>query len=129
MWNVVAFGLLPLAMLIAALAPMYGKPSGVADGDEEHARRLIGQASVMSDLRPGRAVVRSMVITDREKLYAAQGTVEWVGPFGITVLEVEVAERSQRSSPYPVRATAAWGGLLAGVLAGPVFVVWKELRT
>ena len=121
---------LPLVVLAAALLPVALAEDHTPPGYEEHARRLKTQASLVSDVRPGRARVQELrPLGGEESPDAVEGTVRWVGPFGVTVLEVEIEGRSGRSSPRPLPAALAWLGLGLGVVVPPAFVVWRNTRT
>jgi hypothetical protein len=109
---------LPILVPFAAFLPVCTRSDAIRSGEEQHARRLTGQAAHWSDIRPGWPVVREMRVGDPENLYDAEGRVDWLGPFGVSVLSVSVGVEGS-SSPRPWRALAAWGGFLAALVAGP----------
>ena len=127
----VALGIgLPLVLLGAAFLPVAMAEEHVSAGYEEHARRLKTQASHSSDVRLGWARVTTLIpLAGEDSPDAVEGEVRWVGPFGVTVLNVEIAGRSSQSDPSPIAAAMAWASLLVAIAAGPAFVVWREIRS
>lgn len=100
----------PLAVLAAALAPVYLASDNVEPGYEEHARRLRTQASHWSDIRPGwPRIVELEPLAGPDSPDAVGGTVEWLGPFAVPVLEVAVGPRSGDSERHSWPAALAWG--------------------
>lgn len=127
----VLFGLgVPTAVLVTALLPAVLAEDHTPPGYEEHARRLETQAKHSSDLRPGFARVQELrPLEGVDSPDAVEGRVRWVGPFGATMLDVRIADRSSQSHHHPWQLLIAWGTLAVGVLIPPALVVWRNTRT